>query len=165
MLSTELSLPPDAASVSAARRFLSDALRSWDAPDLAWAGAQLVSELATNAVLHARTDFRVRLELNEGVLRIAVRDASEVGPSQRHYAQSATTGRGLNLLEALSRSWGTEPTEGGKWVWCEVVAEEQSAHPHPDVNDRLSSLPDPPEGRPADEDDQPQAALRSLVAA
>ncbi len=143
VLSAELSLPPNAASVSVARRFLADALEQWQAPELAWAAAQLVSELATNAVLHARTTFTVRLDLDGEILRIAVGDASPTGPTARHYAPSATTGRGLTLLASLSRAWGSEPTADGKWVWCEVSSGTSDGRPHLDADELMEAFDDP----------------------
>ena len=114
----------------AARAFLTQSLEGWGADDLAWPAAQLVSELATNAVLHARTPFTLQLELTADRLRIAVRDGSPVRPSQRHYGDSATTGRGLALLTSLAGAWGSEADGDGKWVWCELSVGHEDGHGH-----------------------------------
>ncbi len=165
MPSAELSLPPDAASVSAARRFLTGELERWGVDDLAWAGAQVVSELATNAVLHARSGFLVRLELDGSVLRIAVRDSSTVPPNQRHYGDSATTGRGLNLLQELARSWGTDPEPDGKWVWAELDAADGDRIPGLTEGVDLPTQAAPTELLPRQDGGGAEASGHRLIAA
>jgi anti-sigma regulatory factor (Ser/Thr protein kinase) len=79
----------------------------------------VANELVTNAVVHARTEIRVRLELRGGRLHIAVRDGSPgllrvVAPDWQ-----AEGGRGLRLVEQLARAWGVNRhPDGGKVVWC-----------------------------------------------
>ncbi len=119
----ELTFAPASESVSAARRFTADTLSQWSADGLVWTAQQVVSELATNAVLHAATDFSVVLSYAEDVLRIEVRDQSARAPRQRHYGQDATTGRGLTLVATLARAWGVQHDAEGKHIWCELVAE------------------------------------------
>jgi len=58
-----LTLPADPASAQAARRFVLDALCALDREDVAWAAQQVVSELATNALLHARTTMDVAVSV------------------------------------------------------------------------------------------------------
>ncbi len=85
----------------------------------------LVSELVTNAVLHARTGPDVTLRLNGGRLWIGVHDDSPVAPAPKRYGPNAATGRGLLLVERVAASWGTDKDESGKVVWFEL--DEQSA--------------------------------------
>jgi anti-sigma regulatory factor (Ser/Thr protein kinase) len=59
--SSQLALPGEPASVPAARRFVRQVLSEWDRPELDEAGSLLVSELVSNAVLHARTPVEVEL--------------------------------------------------------------------------------------------------------
>jgi anti-sigma regulatory factor (Ser/Thr protein kinase) len=116
---SEQRFPPDPESVPAARRFV-----------LAVAGtgdhqvddrlSALVSELATNAVLHARTAFRIRVWSDRDRIRVAVSDLSVHGPVARAYAPSQPTGRGLMIVESLADRWGVTPEEGGKSVWFEI---------------------------------------------
>ena len=79
----------------------------------------VANELVTNAVAHARTEIRLRLELRGDRLHIAVRDGSPgllrlVAPDPQ-----AEGGRGLWLIEQLARSWGVNRhPDGGKVVWC-----------------------------------------------
>ena len=87
----------------------------------------LVSELVTNAVLHAHTGVAVSLRVGAGVLRIEVADGSLDRPRPRHPADDAVTGRGPLLVEALSTSWARERREGGKVVWFEVTRPGPSA--------------------------------------
>ena len=109
---------PRPESVQAARRFVRETLTEWRADDADWVVGQVVSELATNAVLHARTAFRIALNLDADQLRIAVHDASPRQPQLRSFGQEATTGRGLALVAKLSKGWGVESAGSSKEVWC-----------------------------------------------
>ena len=82
----------------------------------------LVSELATNAVLHARTDYVVRVAVDEAGqrARVEVEDANERPPSIAHTPPEATSGRGLHLVQSLAESWGVEGRMAGKLVWFEL---------------------------------------------
>ena len=80
----------------------------------------IVSELATNAVLHARTPFYVRVTRDDHMLRLEVRDGSRAVPERQVVAPDALTGRGLALVEIYSDRWGSEPRTDGKVVWCEL---------------------------------------------
>jgi Histidine kinase-like ATPase domain len=81
----------------------------------------MTSELVTNAVLHAKTDIEVQTTLIEDDrMRISVRDGSPVQPSIPSVTVNLAgdRGRGLALVEAMSRSWGVVPAQHGKIVWC-----------------------------------------------
>ena len=111
----------DATSVLAARQFLTTQLRRWDCEAVLWAAVQAVSELATNCVLHAHTEFSVGVHLlADGALRLEVADGVTAPPRARHFGPDATTGRGVTLVAGLARSWGVEPRPDGKTVWCEI---------------------------------------------
>lgn len=122
-----LELPPDAASVSAARRFLRERLRQWEIEDglgdAADTAVLLLSELCTNALLHSRGAFTVALAWSGRVLRVTVCDSSPQLPVRQRFSPSASTGRGIGLLGDLARSWGSERIDGGKQVWFEVSGE------------------------------------------
>jgi len=80
----------------------------------------VVTELVTNAVIHAESSSRVAVDLRHGRLRLEVHDESSVMPQRRHLSEDATTGRGLALVESLSASWGASPApDGGKVVWVD----------------------------------------------
>lgn len=118
-------LEASAASVSEARSFLVRTLDEWGAADLEWSAALVLSELATNAVLHAGTRFTVALGLDDsGVLRLEVTDGSARVPRQRHYGLDATTGRGLGLVGSLSSDWGVQREGAGKTIWSLVAGGE-----------------------------------------
>ena len=118
MLHAEVTLTPSTSSVGAGRGFLSRTLAEWGLDEIEWQATQVLSELATNAVLHAGTDFTVSVDLLDDALRLQVRDGSRRTPRARRYGLSATTGRGLGLVGSLSRDWGVEPDGAGKTVWC-----------------------------------------------
>jgi anti-sigma regulatory factor (Ser/Thr protein kinase) len=123
-VTVELSLSGAAASVPAARRFVRSTLQSWELDQLVEAAVLVVSELATNAVLHARSSFLVRLTVDHrGALRVEVVDASTKRPQRRPFTPGSTTGRGLSIVEDLVSDWGVEPVEGGKVVWVEIVGD------------------------------------------
>ena len=115
------SLPAELESASAARRFVGSILRDWDCDPIADSALLLVSELVTNAVLHARSRLDVVLRLAEDRLRVEVHDESQAQPTRKYYSPQAGTGRGLMLVEQLAAHWGVEPIDGdGKWVWFEL---------------------------------------------
>jgi anti-sigma regulatory factor (Ser/Thr protein kinase) len=109
-------------NVSAARRFVADTLAAWDADAFEWAATTAVSELTTNAVLHARTGFTLSLRLDDDLLRLEVTDQSFQLPRMRSYGDQASTGRGMNVVYALAAAHGVVSTPAGKTVWCEVRA-------------------------------------------
>lgn len=105
-------LPADPVSVGQARRFARRALDEWGLADLVDTVVLLTSELATNAVLHARTTFAVVLSLSAGHLRVDVLDGSGTAPRVRQPSPTAATGRGVGMVAALADQWGaTGPGE------------------------------------------------------
>jgi anti-sigma regulatory factor (Ser/Thr protein kinase) len=120
-----LTLDPSPQSVPAARAWARDLAETWDLGDLDWTLLQLLSELVTNSVLHARTGSVVRIEqeIETAAVRCGVTDFNSARPRHRVHTSQATTGRGLHMLEQLSSSWGVEPAPTGKTVWFELRAE------------------------------------------
>ncbi len=115
----DLALPAEPASVSVVRRAVCRRLLDWGLPDLVDPVALAASELATNAVLHARGVLRVTLRRDGEAARLEVADDSPRLPQQRRHSALSGTGRGLGLVAALSREWGVEPEgSGGKVVWA-----------------------------------------------
>ena len=123
-LRDELVLAPIPTAAAAARAFVREVLGYWQLilPDgtLVDRAVLLASELVTNAVIHARTELRLRLELRGDLLHLAVRDGNPrmlrlvivPGPE-------AEGGRGLWLVDQLARAWGVNRhSDGGKVVWC-----------------------------------------------
>ncbi len=111
----------DPKSVAASRRFVEGALT--DLPDeLQEAAVLMVSELATNAIVHATTGFEVTIHRTKSKLRVEVADLGGGEPEVRMPPVSEPHGRGLQIVEELSDDWGiTERTgDTGKTVWYEV---------------------------------------------
>jgi len=108
------------ASVADAREFVTEALERWGLEDVAEAEL-VVSELASNAILHARREaFRVTLRhLGDGV-KVEVFDFSRDMPALVSVGVDDVHGRGLVLVNAVSRAWGTDRLPWGKRVWAEV---------------------------------------------
>lgn len=104
----------------AARRFVVDTLARWGRADDIQVAALAVTELATNAVLHARSDFVVGLSLRDGAIRLSVSDASSATPAPRAPGSDEPGGRGLLMVAALSNRWGTDVAGDGKVVWAEL---------------------------------------------
>ncbi|HEU0130523.1 MAG TPA: ATP-binding protein [Mycobacteriales bacterium] len=115
-----LALRPVPASAADARAFVDRTLGEWGCDELLDAARLLVSELVTNAVLHARTEIELLLHARGTGVRIAVRDRSPATPVVRHYEDEAMTGRGLALVEELAAQWGVDAHEDGKTVWFEL---------------------------------------------
>ena len=79
----------------------------------------VASELATNAMVHARTPFTVTLSSSDGTVLLAVRDDSTSVPVAAVPQVTDTRGRGLLLVEMLSREWGSSTDgDGSKSVWA-----------------------------------------------
>lgn len=117
----ELDLEPR--SVGVARAFVSEWLIAHRLESLTDTVVLLCSELVTNVVLHAAGPARLRLLEQGAGVRVEVSDASTVGPAPRGASVSATTGRGLQLLEDLADSWGCDRTPSGKTVWFAASTE------------------------------------------
>lgn len=117
-----LNLESDPSLVAAARAFVQSRLEAWEASDKEGEALLVVSELVTNAVLHARTVIQLRLSTDGSKLRIEVYDENTRMPIPAICGSDATSGRGLALVAALSTAWGMEQQDDGKVVWAEIGA-------------------------------------------
>jgi anti-sigma regulatory factor (Ser/Thr protein kinase) len=109
-------------SVARIRRFVADAALAV-APDVETdTVALLVSEVATNALVHGEGQVRVRVLATVAGVRVEVHDESTALPAKREATVLDEGGRGVALVEALSSSWGSAADDGGKTVWFEVEA-------------------------------------------
>jgi hypothetical protein len=121
-----LTFPAELDSVSAARRFLRATLLGWDNGDYDFAAPLVLTELVTNATLHARTPYTVLLRLEPSHLVVEVVDSSPRLPQERNYAVDAATGRGIKIVDSCSATWGARSTPDGKVVWAHVLPDEPS---------------------------------------
>ena len=114
-------------SVRAARRFIAYELEGLPQA-LVDDVILMVSELATNSVDHAGSDFIVGVELEGDRLRVEVSDHGMDLPHKRSPHVDEPYGRGLHIVEMLAETWGVDVTpDGGKTIWIVLsvpVAEE-----------------------------------------
>jgi anti-sigma regulatory factor (Ser/Thr protein kinase) len=86
----------------------------------------VLSELVTNAMVHARAGCTIEMQHHDDLLRLNVRDPSPAPPTIGSARPDDIGGRGLQLVAAIAQAWGWEPIDGGKRVWAHLVA---PAHP------------------------------------
>jgi anti-sigma regulatory factor (Ser/Thr protein kinase) len=112
-----------------ARRLTIGTLAEWGcSPSLLRDAAVVVSELATNAVLHAASSFSLSVTLEDSLLRIAVHDARPLSVAVHGGGlDNPQPTHGLGLVEALSLRWGAKGTAQGKAVWAELRASNELA--------------------------------------
>jgi hypothetical protein len=108
----------------AARCFALAMLEPWCDEHLAADAALVVTELATNAVLHARSAFSVSLALSGGAIRISVSDTVPLGPAGVDKQLAAASGHGLGVVAAMATRWGVQTAPSGKAVWAELPRPE-----------------------------------------
>jgi DNA-binding NarL/FixJ family response regulator len=113
-------LAPEVKSAGSARRFVEAALADWEAPAPADVVKLLVSELVTNAVLHAKSEAEVVVQLRPRCIRVEVLDRSHQLPVIKDVEPEATSGRGMALVSSYASAWGTRRLPHGKAVWFEV---------------------------------------------
>ena len=110
---------PEKASARSARHFVRDALGPAD-QQLVQSTELLVSELVTNAVVHASSAPRVDVRLFRDTIRVEVYDDDPTMPQPRSPLPDVPGGRGLLIVAQLARRWGAEPCDQGKVVWFEL---------------------------------------------
>jgi len=114
-------LPADLRSAGEARSLVRNTLDGWTDEDRIDDIVLCVSELVTNAIVHASSSPRVLVSVRRGVIHVEVSDASETMPVPRDAAPSDTSGRGMSILSGFSDRWGSlRRSGGGKTVWFEV---------------------------------------------
>ena len=103
----------------AARRFATETLTAWGRDDLVQDVTLVLTELATNALIHAGSAFDVELTPDGSTVRLSVYDRSTSPPAKRALVPGDVGGRGLSVVEGVSARWGSDATAGGKVVWAE----------------------------------------------
>jgi GAF domain-containing protein len=163
---TITTLPPTGRSAAAARRTIERILGEAELTGLLDEALLLVTELVTNAVVHAGTEIELQTETHSGGLRVEVVDRSPgslpvIRPAP---AETREGGRGVFLLDALADEWGTRHFAGGKSVWFQLGPAKDRAGtsvrtlPSDDTSDRTSPPLDWLVGLPADLEQQISSA-------
>lgn len=111
---------PVVAAVAAARHFTIDTLIDWKLSHLVDDAALIVTELATNAIVHANSAFRVMMSPAPLGVRFAVEDASQCQPRMRHPGPYEAGGRGIPLIAKIAHQWGCDVSPIGKTVWADI---------------------------------------------
>lgn len=120
-------LPCDPASARLARHLIKQTCGEWGIPEMANDAMVVASELIDNMVQHARSEGRLRLELRRNMLTVAVADEDARPPQLRVPGVRTAGGRGLVLVDKLSRNWGTAPQlSGGKVVWAVLTVSSRT---------------------------------------
>ena len=143
-------------SVGAARRFVLGIIV--DAPaEVRDSVSLMVSELSTNALVHAATRFEVSVELSDLVVFVSVSDRGDGGrPVLQAPAPSEPHGRGLRIVDALSDEWGISPaSDAGKAVWFRVSLQSSGSRGSVGGADSSSTID---HGDPGDQATAPRAA-------
>jgi anti-sigma regulatory factor (Ser/Thr protein kinase) len=125
-----LAIPAVPPSVRLARRWVADVLEEVGRPELVDSATLGVSELVTNALLHADPPVTIRVRGTVDHPRVEVTDQSVDPPRREHELHNgesylATFGRGLDLVASYSEKWGSDVNfhGTGKTVWFEPASE------------------------------------------
>jgi anti-sigma regulatory factor (Ser/Thr protein kinase) len=119
-----------AESIPDARRFVAACLtgQTGEAIDVA---SLLVTELATNAVVHTHGPFEVRVAVGALSIRVGVHDHDPHLPRHVPPEPGRIGGWGIHLVDRLATYWGVDPNGDGKCVWFEIDASRASRTGHP----------------------------------
>lgn len=121
-------LPATTVAPRLGREFVRAALADWGLLQLVDTAVLLVSEVVTNAVVHARSRSTLCVEQNSAAVRISVTDHG--GGVARRSAGSVglAGGHGLALVETLARRWGSRQVDGGHEVWFDLGVPSIGVH-------------------------------------
>ena len=121
-LVAHLDVPSDTGGTAAARTATRSVLQAWGFTDADWLydATVVVSELVANAVRHGGGILALHLHAVRGRVTVTAADRTAASPRRRRGDQ--TGGRGLAIIEALSRAWGVRPYGRGKCVWVLLPA-------------------------------------------
>jgi Histidine kinase-like ATPase domain len=132
LLSASRTFEPKMGEVRPARAFTARKLTSWGLDSIF--AEIIVGELSVNAVLHGKSSFTVEVVAEPGHIRVGVHDENPKLPTREVTLPETRNGRGLNIVEGLSNSWGVQSFSGdGKLVWADLPAEPSrpiSSHRH-----------------------------------
>ena len=122
----QVDLPQDLTAAAAARSATRGTLRGWSLMSLIDPVLLTVSELVGNAVRHGRPPVGLALRRSGRGVRIDVHDEAQDEPALgQAAAEVAESGRGLQIVQALSSETGVEQLDGdGKVVWAQIDPED-----------------------------------------
>ncbi len=117
-----LPLPPHKIASRQAHTVLKWALTDWSAGSEVVDNTRVVlGELVTNALTHSTDVFTLALHLTDELIVIEVWDSNDATPEVELPHELAINGRGMLLVNALSKEWGVRhEKDGGKTVWAKV---------------------------------------------
>ena len=115
-----IELPAALDSPGHARRFVRDALRRWSCAHSEDEAMLLTTELVSNAVVHARSAVHVRVSDLPDRIRVEITDFGGGALEFKPPSLDGVGGRGLLLVQEMSRSWGTSADGNEKVVWFEL---------------------------------------------
>jgi anti-sigma regulatory factor (Ser/Thr protein kinase) len=166
------SYPPDPVVLASARSFAADRLRAMGLSEVQDDVQLLLTELITNVIIHARTDFEVRLKASGAGVRVEVVDGNPTMPAAGTLAPGALSGRGLTLVQSVANRWGAQHRKGdGKTVWFEVVPGEVESAPEAGIDALLAMWDDSADYPPSSDSGSlvevvvPDLPVQQLVAA
>ena len=120
----ERSFPNGSESPRLARRFVTSVLEHLDAETIAEIEL-MVSEVATNAIHHARSGFEVRIVEGPDEVCVEVTDRGDGTPRARRPTPNEPTGRGLVIVDTLADEWAVERVADGTTVrFCKALARQ-----------------------------------------
>jgi anti-sigma regulatory factor (Ser/Thr protein kinase) len=141
-----VSLPADGRAAGLARSVVRSRLQEWDLDELLDTAMLLTSEVVTNVIVHTASAPELELTQDGSALLVRVVDGSPVPPRRRLHSTTATTGRGLRMLQELANDWGWTPVGDGKAVWFSLVRD--GADPTPPDLPRPAGNSVPPASSP-----------------
>lgn len=116
--------PAERSAVARARGFVRETLIAWGVDEVTDDAVLLTSELATNAVVHARTPFEVICRRGESWVQVEVVDGEpeRALPAPGGIDPDGSGGRGLLMPVALAAAWGVSYAADSKTVWFRLRA-------------------------------------------
>ncbi len=138
-MTTQERFDPNEGSVGAARRFVAGAIVG--APvDVRDSVALMVSELSTNALVHAGGAFDIMVDQTDDSVFVAVSDQGDGSPVLQSPESTEPHGRGLRIVDALSDEWGiSAPSDRGKTVWFRVALRSPETLRSGDCSDEIGA--------------------------
>ena len=82
----------------------------------------VTSEMATNALVHAESPFRISVARSGNAIKLTIQDATSRSPHMRKFDTRSARGRGMGIVAALSSSWGCDVGPRGKIVWANLTS-------------------------------------------